>query len=93
MIEEALQRLESGSIGEFSDLRDVLERLAALPTAAEVLQLHPSPALQLRISELLAKNRSGGLSPEEEVDFSRFEYLEHLVRLAKAQAHLKIKQA
>lgn len=71
MIAEALQRMESDTIGEFSDLRDVLERLAALPTPEEVLQLRPSPTLQFRISELLEKNRVGGLSTDEEVEFSR----------------------
>jgi hypothetical protein len=93
IIEAALERLEFDSLGEFSDLRDVLERLAALPTAEEVLQLRPSPVLQARISELLDKNRSGGLTPEEEAEFSRYEFLEHLVRLAKAQAQRKLKQA
>jgi len=93
IIEAALERLESDSLGEFSDLRDVLERLAALPTAEEVLQLRPSPLLQARITELLDKNRSGGLTPEEESEFSRYEFVEHLVRLAKAQAQLKLKQA
>ena len=49
----------------FHGLTGVLEALATLPGPEEVLALGPSPALQARVSELLAKNRSAGLSPEE----------------------------
>jgi hypothetical protein len=49
-------------------------------------RLRPSPALQERIEELFARNREGGLSDEERGEWERYEYLEHLVRLAKARA-------
>jgi hypothetical protein len=35
---------------------------------------------------MLAKKREGGLSDEERGEWERYEYLEHLVRLAKARA-------
>jgi hypothetical protein len=35
---------------------------------------------------LLAKNRTGDLSAEETREWERYEYLEHLVRLAKGRA-------
>jgi hypothetical protein len=77
---------------EFSGLADVLETLAALPTPEEVLALRPSAELQERIEELLEKNRSGTLSPDEQRAWQQYQYVEHLVRLAKARAALKIKQ-
>jgi hypothetical protein len=81
-------RAESG----FSDLSDVLETLASLPTPEEILALRPSAALQERLEELLEKNRSGSLSPDEQRAWEQYQYVEHLVRLAKARAALKIKQ-
>jgi hypothetical protein len=77
----------------FTGLADVLETLASLPTPEEVLALRPSPALQERIEELLEKDRSSGLLPEEQREWEHYEYVEHLVRLAKARAALKLQGA
>ncbi len=57
------------------------------------MKLRPSQTLQTQISELLEKNRNEGLTDEEEEQWQRYEYLEHLVRLAKAEAMLKLKAA
>jgi hypothetical protein len=76
----------------FSGLTDVLETLAALPTPEEILALRPSAALQERIEELLEKNRSGSLSADEQRAWEQYQYAEHLVRMAKARAALKLKQ-
>lgn len=77
----------------FSGLPDVLEALASLPTPAEVLALRPSTALQERIEELLEKNQCGRLSPKEQREWEQYQYVEHLVRLAKARAALKLESA
>ncbi len=60
--------------------------MARLPSPEEVLGLRPATHLQDRIEELLAKNRAGGLSAEEQREWNRYQYLEHLVRLAKVRA-------
>ena len=70
----------------YAGLGDVLEALARLPSPEEVLALRPATSLQVRIEELLSKDRSGGLSAEEQREWERYEYIEHLVRLAKARA-------
>jgi hypothetical protein len=77
----------------FAGLAGVLEALAALPTPEEVLALRPGPALQERLEELLEKNASGALSPEERQEWEHYRYVEHLVRLAKARAALRLKGA
>ena len=77
----------------FSGLTDILEALASLPTPEEILALRPSAALQERIEELLEKSRRGSLAPEEQRDWEQYRYVEHLVRLAKARAAAKVKQA
>jgi len=75
---------------EYAGAADILEALAALPSPEEILALRPSPAFQARVSALLEKSRAGGLSPDEELEWQRFAYLEHLVRLAKAKAALNV---
>lgn len=77
----------------FSGLADVLEFLANLPTPEEILALKPSETLQQHINNLLEKNRTVGLTPEEERLWQQYEYVEHLVRVAKAKALLKLKEA
>jgi len=70
----------------YAGLNDLLETLARLPSPEEVLALRPTTVLQDRIEELLDKNRAGGLSQEEQREWEHFEYIEHLIRLAKARA-------
>jgi hypothetical protein len=70
----------------YAGLNDLLETLACLPSPEEVLALRPTTVLQERIEELLAKNREGGLSGEERREWEHYEYIEHLIRLAKARA-------
>ena len=70
----------------YAGLNDVLETLARLPSPEEVLALRPAPSLQERIEALLDKNRAGGLSDEERREWERYQYMEHLIRLAKARA-------
>jgi hypothetical protein len=70
----------------YAGLGSLLETLASLPSPEEILSLRPTDALQGRIEELLAKNRAGGLSEDERQEWERYEYLEHLVRLAKGRA-------
>jgi hypothetical protein len=89
ILELGLRELQA-SPGSFAGLADVLETLARLPAPEEVLALRPSPALQDHIDALLAKQRNGGLSADERLQWQQYEYVEHLVRLAKAKAALKI---
>lgn len=81
----------SASIG-YKSVADVLEFLANLPTAEEILALRPSAELQTKINELLEKNRYEGLSEAEEQIWSSYEFIEHLVRIAKAKAALQLKK-
>ncbi|MBE9101583.1 hypothetical protein [Vacuolonema iberomarrocanum] len=75
----------------FSGLADVLETLANLPSSEEVLALKPSKALQQQVEHLLEKNRTMGLTTEEERWWQQYEFVEHLVRMAKAKALLKLR--
>lgn len=90
ILELGLRELNAGGQTGFDGAADVLELLAALPTPEEILKLRPSARLSARVSELIGKSRAGEMTPLDEEDWERYEYLEHLVRMAKAAAQLKL---
>lgn len=84
---------QSESTERYSLASEVIEKLASLPSPEEILAIRPSPQLEQRVGELLAKNRTSGLSPDERREWQHFEYLEHIVRMAKARAALRLQAA
>ncbi len=92
LLQLGLRRQNGASPEEFEGLTDVLETLAELPSPEEVLALRPCETLQHRVEELLEKNRTTSLSADEERWWQRYEFIEHLVRIAKAKAALKLKK-
>ena len=91
ILELGLREWNADAQSGFSGLTEVLELLAKLPSPGEILALKPSEALQQHIEALLAKNRTVGLTTEEERLWQQYEYVEHLVRVAKAKALLRLK--
>jgi hypothetical protein len=87
--ELCLVRLKKPTDANFQSLNDILEFLAKLPNANEILALRPSEALQNEMNELLEKQRAQGLTTDEEQQWQQYEYIEHLVRTAKGNALLK----
>src|ERR1700676_100819 len=90
ILELGLRELNAGGQSGFDGAADVLELLAALPAPEEILKLRPSPRLSARVAELVEKSRAGAMTPLDEEEWERYEYLEHLVRMAKASARLKL---
>ena len=93
ILERGLRVVKARKQEGYQDITEVLELLAGLPTPEEIIDLRPSPSLQARVSELLAKNRTIGLTDSEEQEWEQYEYLEHLIRLAKLRAHIKLNNA
>lgn len=91
IIELGLREWNAEAQSGFSGLAEILEFLANLPSPQEILALKPSEILQQQISDLLEKNRTIGLTAEEERVWQQYEYIEHIVRIAKAKALLKLK--
>jgi hypothetical protein len=92
LLELGLRELNAKTALEFSNTAQVLETLASLPAPEQILALRPSAEFQERIRVLLEKNRTGGLSEQEQQEWASYEFTEHLVRLAKAHALVKSKR-
>ncbi|MBW4544531.1 MAG: hypothetical protein KME25_08820 [Symplocastrum torsivum CPER-KK1] len=92
ILELGLRELNASSQTGFAGIAEVLKFLATLPTPEEIIALRPSEALQTQISSLLEKNRTQSLTPAELQIWEQYQYLEHLIRMAKAKAYLKLKR-
>ncbi len=88
-----MQALTANPSTGFSGLTEILEFFAQLPSAQAILDLRLSPAVQAEIEALLEKNRTEGFSDRDRQLWQHYEFIEHLVRLAKAQALLKLQPA
>jgi len=64
---------------------EILDFLAASPTTEQLVAYQPPVALQQRLSELLDKNRSSGLSEAEQSELDEF------LRLNRFMSRLKLK--
>jgi hypothetical protein len=64
--------------------------LAGLPSPEAILGLRPSQRFERHMRDLLERNRLGELTPQEEELWERYEFLEHLVRIAKTKACMKL---
>jgi hypothetical protein len=87
VLERGLREILAGEASAFQDENSVMEILASQPTPEQVIAIHPSLALQERVSDLLYRSKNEHLSAQEEAELDRYLLLEHLVRLAKAHAY------
>jgi hypothetical protein len=85
-VNELIARPQPG----FTGFAEVLDFLANLPTPEEILALRPSPTLQAQIDRLSEKYQAQDLTPAEQQLWQQYEYLEHIFRIAKAKAYLKL---
>ncbi|MGA2938446.1 MAG: hypothetical protein ABSF52_15290 [Syntrophobacteraceae bacterium] len=67
---------------------EVIEFIAAGTSPGGVIAFRPSEAARRRFADLLQRERTSGLSPDEKLELDHYMPLEHLMRLAKARAYL-----
>jgi hypothetical protein len=68
-----------------SFVQELAEFLSTQPSRRELLDYHPSKAVQKRASELLLKQNEGDISYSELQELEEFAVTERLVRLLKAR--------
>jgi hypothetical protein len=65
---------------------EIVEFIAAGTTPESVAHFEPSQQTKDRVADLIHKEKTTGLTPEESSDLDHFLKIEHLMRLAKARA-------
>ena len=70
----------------YNSVYDELAYFLASLSPKKVLAFKASEKTQLRVNALLEKNKTVGLTKEEDAEMERHLTVEHIVRLAKAKA-------
>ena len=66
---------------------EIIEFIARGTTPDNVVAFQASEATKVRVGELIARHKNGGLSEDEQQELEHYLQLEHLMRLVKARAH------
>lgn len=65
---------------------EIIDFIAAGTTPESVAQFEPSQQTKDYVADLIHKEKTTGLSPDEAAELEHFMTLEHVMRLAKARA-------
>jgi hypothetical protein len=65
---------------------EIVDFIAAGASRESVIRFEPSAETKARVGDLLRKEKTDGLLPEETAELNDYLQLEHLLRLAKARA-------
>ena len=65
---------------------EVIDLLAAGSSPESLIAFRPSEAVRARVFDLVAREKTEGLSTEEKSELDHYMQLEHIMRLAKARA-------
>jgi hypothetical protein len=66
---------------------EVIEFIAAGTSPDSLIDFQPSDAAKERVADLIHREKTTGLSPDEESELEHYLQLEHILRLAKSRAH------
>jgi len=72
---------------------EVIDFIAAGSNPSSVIAFRPSEASRARVAELLSREETGALTPEESSELAHYLQLEHIMRLAKARAKQYVPRA
>ena len=96
MVENYATAVASADIGvvladqQGSAVRKAMEFIASGTTPSNVVAFRPSEKTKERAADLIQREKTSGISPDEESELNHYLQLEHLMRLAKACARRHI---
>ena len=65
---------------------EIVDFIAAGTSPDSLVRFQASEATKARVADLIHREKTSGLSPEETEELNHYMQLEHLMRLAKARA-------
>jgi hypothetical protein len=69
---------------------EFVEFIAAGSTPQDVVNFRPSAATSERVADLIRRQKTAELSPDEAAELEHYLHIEHVMRLAKARAHRRL---
>jgi len=70
---------------------EVIDFIATV-NPGKVIAFRPSEATKQRVSDLIHREKTVGLSPDEKAELDHYMWLEHVMRIAKIRARRLLKQ-
>jgi hypothetical protein len=64
--------------------RYVLEFIVNNPSPAEIASFQPTPEMQARLKQLIARERTNAITAAEKAELDEYMHIEHLVVMLKA---------
>jgi hypothetical protein len=65
---------------------EIVDFIAAGTSPGKIIAFRPSEATKERVADLIHREKTVGLAPDEAAELGHYLQLEHLMRLAKARA-------
>jgi hypothetical protein len=72
---------------------EIVNFIAGGSTPQSVIDFRPSEQTKARVADLIHRQKTASLSPEETAELDKYLYIEHLMRLAKARARQHLPRA
>jgi hypothetical protein len=72
---------------------EVIEFIAGGTSTGEVADFQASAEVRQRVADLIAREKSEGISADEKSELDHYLQLEHLMRMAKARARQRLAHA
>jgi hypothetical protein len=72
--------------------QEIINFLAGGMTSQSLIEFQVSETVKERVADLIFREKNNHISPEERTELDHYLILEHLLRLAKAQAYEFIKE-
>ena len=69
---------------------EVIDFIASGPSPSSVASFRPSREASERVADLVEREKTTGISPEEKAELDHYMELEHIMRLAKARARQRL---
>lgn len=92
VVELGVRQLQKEEAGVYETAADLLTFFATIPTPEQILALRATPKLEARVETLLSANRERDFSAEEAAEWEQITHVDHLVRMAKGRAAVKMKR-
>jgi hypothetical protein len=70
--------------------QELVDFIASGTTPSSVIAFQPSEETKARVADLIHREKTSGLSPEETAQLNHFLEIEHILRLAKARARERL---
>lgn len=71
---------------------EIVDFIAAGTTPQSVVDFRPSDETKARVADLIRQQKTDSLSPDEAAELNHYLHVEHVMRLAKARARLRLQQ-